>query len=84
MRHEREIVARRAAGLGDAGERVGRVRAKVARVDLERSKIDFTLDESAQVDDVAALARPSFAEPLARGERARRIGKRAPNRRRGS
>jgi len=62
----------------------GRVRAKVARVDLERSKIDFTLDESAQVDDVAALARSSFAEPLARGERARRIGKRAPNRRRGS
>jgi ribonuclease R len=63
----------------------GRVRAKVARVDLDRSKIDFTLDESAQVEDLATLARPSFAEPLARGDRARRIGKRAsPNRRRGS
>ncbi|HWD36671.1 MAG TPA: ribonuclease R, partial [Casimicrobiaceae bacterium] len=63
----------------------GRVMVKVARVDLERAKIDFTLDESAQIEDVAALARRSFAEPLARGDRARRIGKRAsPNRRRGS
>jgi ribonuclease R len=63
----------------------GRVRAKVARVDLERSKIDFTLDESAQVEDLAALARPSFAQPLARADRARRVGKRASaNRRRGS
>jgi hypothetical protein len=57
----------------------------VARVDLERSKIDFTLDESAQVEDLAALARPAFAEPLARADRARRIGKRATaHRRRGS
>jgi ribonuclease R len=32
----------------------GRVRVKVARVDLERAKIDFTLDESAD-DEVATL-----------------------------
>ncbi|HET9668711.1 MAG TPA: ribonuclease R [Casimicrobiaceae bacterium] len=63
----------------------GRVRAKVARVDLERSKIDFSLDESAQVEDLAGLARPSFAEPLARADRARRVNKRASaHRRRGS
>jgi ribonuclease R len=72
------------------GERTGRVfqlasrvRVKVARVDLDRAKIDFTLDESAQVEKAAAVGRPTFAEPLARSDGTRRIAKRAsPGRRR--
>ena len=43
----------------------GRVRVRVARVDLETSKIDFTL-----VDETTGggrdSARPRFAEPLSR------------------
>ena len=76
----------RHALIGERSGRVfqlaGRVRVKVARVDLERSKIDFTLDESAQVDDLAALARPAFAEPLAGAARTRRGVKRASTGRR--
>jgi ribonuclease R len=48
----------------------GRVNVKIARVDLERSKIDFTLDEAAPSADAEA-ARRSFVEPLAGDERAR-------------
>ncbi len=59
----------------------GRVAVKVARVDLERAKIDFTLDEDAQVAEPqpvgetrpafpqpAASLRPAFAQPLARSD----------------
>jgi ribonuclease R len=62
------------------GERTGRVfqlaarvSVKVARVDLERSKIDFTLDEAAmQAEPQPAMrARPAIAEPLSRGDRPR-------------
>jgi ribonuclease R len=51
----------------------GRVAVKVARVDLERAKIDFTLDVDAQVGEPrpVAEARPAFAQPLARGDRPR-------------
>ena len=64
----------------------GRVRVKVARVDLERAKIDFTLDETTKPGDVGVLEpgramslqaapasspRPSVREALSRGERAR-------------
>jgi len=62
----------------------GRVIVKVARVDLDRAKIDFTLDETATPRDVESLQvarplslqaakpsspRPSVREALARGER---------------
>ena len=46
----------------------GRVRVKVARVDLEQAKIDFTLDEAA-LDPQAKTAlpvRPAIPEPLSR------------------
>jgi ribonuclease R len=51
----------------------GRVMVKVARVDLERAKIDFTLDEAATSAEVKALepARPAFAQAPARSERPR-------------
>jgi len=42
----------------------GRVMVKVARVDLERAKIDFALDESATLADAAALT-PGRALSLA-------------------
>ena len=50
----------------------GRVSVKVARVDLERAKIDFTLDEEAVGAESHPVAprRPAIAEPLARGDRA--------------
>ena len=49
----------------------GRVAVKVARVDLERMKIDFTLDENAQAGTPHPVAdvRPAFAQPLARGHK---------------
>ena len=62
------------------GERTGRVfqlaarvRVNVARVDLERAKIDFTLDDSTSEIAPQALTRqrPAIAEPLSRGDRAR-------------
>jgi ribonuclease R len=65
------------------GERTGRVfqlaarvSVKVARVDLERAKIDFTLDESA-LDPQAKTAmpvRPAIPEPSSRGDRPSRPG----------
>ena len=47
----------------------GRVRVKVARVDLEQAKIDFTLAEEQPAE--MARARPVFAEPLSREDRPR-------------
>jgi hypothetical protein len=51
---------------------------KVARVDLERAKIDFTLDEVAASGERESRdpPRPAFAEPLARSDRPPR-GRRA-------
>src|SRR6185503_10876131 len=62
------------------GERTGRifqlaarVSVKVASVDLERAKIDFTPDEAATDAEPQPLSpkRPAIAQPLARGDRAR-------------
>ena len=67
----------RHALIGERGGRVfqlaGRVSVKVARVDLERAKIDFTLDESASAAQPHPVTpqRPAIAEPLARGDRPR-------------
>ena len=48
----------------------GRLRVKVARVDLETTKIDFTLAEDAAVEAPPSTAqRPVFAEPLSRDSR---------------
>ena len=51
----------------------GRVMVKVARVDLERAKIDFTLDEAGTLAERESREppRPVFAEPLARNDRPR-------------
>ena len=66
---------------GKAFQLAGRVMVKVARVDLERAKIDFTLDETAQPADAQALeparalsqqaARPASPRPAAREALAR-------------
>jgi len=67
----------RHALTGERGGRVfqlaGRVAVKVARVDLERAKIDFTLDENVQAAAPQPVAdmRPAFAQPLARGDHPR-------------
>ena len=62
------------------GERTGRVfqlaarvSVKVARVDLERAKIDFTLDEAAADTESqpSPAKRSAIAEPLSRGDRPR-------------
>ena len=48
----------------------GRVRVKVARVDMEQSKIDFTLaEEQPAVAAPSRTDRPVFAEPLSRDNR---------------
>ena len=48
----------------------GRIRVKVARVDMEQSKIDFTLAEGAPPAPAPAPSdRPVFAEPLSRDSR---------------
>jgi ribonuclease R len=59
------------------GERSGlvyqlaaRIRVRVARVDLEQAKIDFTLAE--EQPEQAPRARPVFAEPLSRENRPRK------------
>jgi ribonuclease R len=52
----------------------GRVRVKIARVDLETAKIDFTLVEDAEGGGRDS-ARPRFAEPLSRGDRPAPAGK---------
>ncbi|MBK9675518.1 MAG: ribonuclease R [Betaproteobacteria bacterium] len=64
--------AGRHAMIGERSGRVfqlaGRVRVKVARVDLETTKIDFTLAEPAAE---AAPARPVYPEPLPGGAKPR-------------
>jgi ribonuclease R len=45
----------------------GRVRVKVARVDLEATKIDFTLADAPAPGE---SPRPAYSEPLVRGQRA--------------
>jgi ribonuclease R len=66
----------RHALIGERSGRVfqlaGRVTVKVARVDLERAKIDFTLDETAAPAESHPVTprRPAIAEPLAREHRA--------------
>ena len=71
--------AGRHALVGERGGLVyqlaGRIRVKVARVDLEQAKIDFTLAEEQPVKAPAA-ARPAFAEPLSREDRPRGSRKR--------
>jgi hypothetical protein len=47
----------------------GRVRVRVARVDMEQTKIDFTLAEEAAPALPTAAARPTFSEPLSRDSR---------------
>jgi len=59
---------------GRSFQLAGRVRVKVARVDLETTKIDFTLAEDAPGE---GTVRPAYAEPLARTGRS---GKPQPRR----
>ncbi len=65
--------AGRHAMIGERTGRVfqlaGRVRVTVARVDLESTKIDFTLADEAAPAASPAPARPKYSEPLARGDR---------------
>jgi len=68
--------AARHALIGERGGRVfqlaGRLRVKVARVDLEQTKIDFTLADDAAPAEAPASPpsdRPTFAEPLSRESR---------------
>ena len=53
---------------GRSFQLAGRVRVTVARVDLETTKIDFTLGRGPP----GAAARPAYSEPLARDAAARR------------
>ena len=57
----------------------GRIRVKVARVDLEQAKIDFALAEDAPM--TAKTYRPTFAEPLSRDSRGPRRSPRGKRRR---
>ena len=74
--------------IGERGGRVfqlaGRVSVKVARVDLERAKIDFTLDEAGSDSRPHPVVsqRPAIAEPLSRGDRPR-AGRSGPEARSG-
>ena len=65
--------AGRHALIGERGGRVfqlaGRVRVRVARVDMEQTKIDFTLAEDAAPALPTPAARPTFSEPLSRDSR---------------
>jgi len=65
--------AGRHALIGERGGRVfqlaGRVRVHVARVDMEQTKIDFTLAEDAVPALPTPAARPTFSEPLSRDSR---------------
>jgi len=57
---------------GRSFQLAGRVTVKIARVDLERAKIDFTLDDTQGAQGPGdQAARPTFAEPLARTDRPR-------------
>jgi len=52
---------------GNVFQLAGRVRVQVARVDLEQTKIDFSLvEDAAAAPPPAESARPVFAEPLSR------------------
>ncbi|MGC1819113.1 MAG: ribonuclease R, partial [Casimicrobiaceae bacterium] len=64
----------RHALIGERSGRVfqlaGRVNVKIARVDLERAKIDFTLDETATpVTGSPGPAHPTYTQPLGRSDR---------------
>ena len=65
--------AGRHALIGERGGRVfqlaGRIRVRVARVDMEQTKIDFTLAEEAAPVMPTPAARPTFSEPLSRDSR---------------
>ena len=65
--------AGRHAMVGERTGRVfqlaGRVRVKVAQVDLETTKIDFTLADDATPAAPATPTRPRYSEPLARSDR---------------
>jgi ribonuclease R len=65
--------ASRHAMIGERTGRVfqlaGRVRVTVARVDLEATKIDFTLADEAAPEAPPPAARPKYSEPLARSDR---------------
>jgi ribonuclease R len=65
--------AGRHALIGERGGRVfqlaGRVRVRVARVDMEQTKIDFTLAEEAAPELPTPSAPPTFSEPLSRNSR---------------
>jgi ribonuclease R len=66
--------AGRHALIGERTGRVfqlaGRIRVRVARVDMEQTKIDFTLAEDASVPAIpTTTARPTFSEPLSRDSR---------------
>ena len=68
--------AGRHAMIGERTGRVfqlaGRVRVKVARVDLETTKIDFTLADERR----PAGSAPAYSEPLSRSERTGKRGSR--------
>jgi len=71
--------AGRHAMVGERSGRVfqlaGRVRVSVARVDLETTKIDFSLAEDVGAAAAPAQrARPAYSEPLARGDRSGKSG----------
>jgi ribonuclease R len=51
----------------------GRVRVTVARVDLETTKIDFTLAADTEPAALGAPSRPQYSEPLARGDRPAKV-----------
>jgi ribonuclease R len=65
--------AGRHALIGERTGRVfqlaGRIRIRVARVDMEQTKIDFTLAEDAVAAIPTASAHPTFSEPLSRDSR---------------
>ena len=65
--------AARHALVGERGGRIfqlaGRIRVRVARVDMEQTKIDFTLAEDAAAAAPTAAAHPTFSEPLSRDSR---------------
>jgi ribonuclease R len=65
--------AARHALVGERGGRIfqlaGRIRVRVARVDMEQTKIDFTLAEDAAAAAPTAAAHPTFSEPLSRESR---------------
>ncbi len=65
--------AARHALIGERGGRVfrlaDRIRIHVARVDMEQTKIDFTLVEDTAPALPTSAARPTFSEPLSRDSR---------------